>query len=61
VGNGTLWINATEPLSSRQLQRPVAAQDTGSEITGAARANHFWGWGEAAEAQAVRMEQSLRW
>ena len=36
------------------------AQDTGSAITGAVRADYFWGWGEGAEAQAGRMKQPLR-
>ena len=26
------------------------AQDTGSAITGAVRADYFWGWGDEAEA-----------
>lgn len=60
VGNGTLWINAADPLSSRRLQRLVAAQDTGSGSTGATRADHSWGWGEAAEAQAVRRAYARR-
>ncbi|MBN8508944.1 MAG: MltA domain-containing protein [Burkholderiales bacterium] len=62
VPYGTLlWIDATEPFSSRPLQRLVAAQDTGSAITGAVRADYFWGWGAEAEAQAGRMKQPLRW
>jgi membrane-bound lytic murein transglycosylase A len=36
------------------------AQDTGSAITGAVRADYFWGWGADAEAQAGRMKQPLR-
>ena len=55
-----VWIDTTEPLSSRPLQRLVTAQDTGSAITGAVRADFFWGWGEAAEMQAGRMKQALR-
>jgi membrane-bound lytic murein transglycosylase A len=55
-----VWIDSTEPLSSTPLQRLVAAQDTGSAIVGAVRADHFWGWGEIAEAQAGRMKQPLR-
>jgi membrane-bound lytic murein transglycosylase A len=62
VPYGTLlWIDSTEPLSNRPLQRLVAAQDTGSAITGAVRADYFWGWGAEAEAQAGRMKQPLRW
>jgi membrane-bound lytic murein transglycosylase A len=56
-----LWIATTEPLSSKPLQRLVLAQDTGSAITGAVRADYFWGWGAEAESQAGRMKQPLRW
>ncbi|MDE2297556.1 MAG: MltA domain-containing protein, partial [Burkholderiales bacterium] len=55
-----VWIDSTEPLSSTPLRRLVMAQDTGSAITGAVRADYFWGWGEQAEAQAGRMKQPLR-
>jgi membrane-bound lytic murein transglycosylase A len=62
-----VWIATTEPQSwsqnptpARPLQRLVLAQDTGSAITGAVRADYFWGWGEVAEAQAGRMKQPLR-
>lgn len=55
-----VWMASTEPLSATPLQRLVAAQDTGSAITGALRADFFWGWGEAAEQQAGRMKQPLR-
>jgi membrane-bound lytic murein transglycosylase A len=55
-----VWLDTTEPLSSRPLQRLVMAQDTGSAIVGAVRADYFWGWGDEAEAQAGRMKQPLR-
>ena len=55
-----VWIDTTEPLSATPLRRLVMAQDTGSAIVGAVRADYFWGWGEAAEAQAGRMKQNLR-
>jgi len=55
-----VWISTTEPLSAAPLQRLVMAQDTGSAITGAVRADYFWGPGEAAEQQAGRMKQPLR-
>ena len=55
-----VWIDTTEPLSDTPLRRLVAAQDTGSAITGAVRADYFWGWGDSAEAQAGRMKQPLR-
>jgi membrane-bound lytic murein transglycosylase A len=55
-----VWLDSTEPLSRSALQRLVMAQDTGSAITGAVRADYFWGWADGAEAQAGRMKQPLR-
>lgn len=55
-----VWLDTTEPLSSTPLRRVVMAQDTGSAITGAVRADYFWGWGDEAEAQAGRMKQPLK-
>jgi membrane-bound lytic murein transglycosylase A len=55
-----VWLDTTEPLSSKPLRRLVLAQDTGSAIVGAVRADYFWGTGAEAEAQAGRMKQPLR-
>ena len=62
-----VWLDTTEPQPwsaspppPRALQRLVVAQDTGSAITGAVRADYFWGWGEGAEERAGRMKQPLR-
>ena len=55
-----VWLASTEPLSAQALQRLVVAQDTGSAIVGAVRADFFWGWGDQAEQQAGRMKQPLR-
>lgn len=63
-----VWLDTTEPEpwtpeprpAPRPLQRLVVAQDTGSAITGAVRADYFWGWGEGAEDRAGRMKQPLR-
>jgi membrane-bound lytic murein transglycosylase A len=62
-----LWMASTEPQPwapnmppARPLQRLVLAQDTGSAITGAVRADYFWGWGEGAEDRAGRTKQPLR-
>lgn len=46
--------------TSLALQRLVLAQDTGSAITGASRADYFVGWGEAAGELAGRLKQPLR-
>ena len=42
------------------LQRLVLAQDTGSAIRGAVRADYFAGWGAAAGELAGRLKQPLR-
>ncbi|MDC8771491.1 murein transglycosylase A [Roseateles albus] len=55
-----VWLDATEPLSKQPLRKLAMAQDTGSAITGAVRADYFWGWGGEAEQQAGRMKQPLR-
>ena len=51
----TTWPNSAQPLA-----RLVLAQDTGGAIRGAVRADYFWGFGDAAGAQAGRMRQSAR-
>ncbi|WP_457323049.1 murein transglycosylase A [Roseateles sp. P5_E11] len=55
-----LWLDSTAPLSTTPLRRLVLAQDTGSAIQGAVRADLFWGWGEEAALQAGRTKQALR-
>jgi membrane-bound lytic murein transglycosylase A len=55
-----VWIDSTEPRSTTPLRRLVVAQDTGSAIVGAVRADFFWGWGETAETEAGRMKQPLK-
>jgi membrane-bound lytic murein transglycosylase A len=55
-----VWLSSTDPLGGPPIQRAVMAQDTGSAIVGAVRADYFAGWGELAETQAGRMKQPLR-
>ena len=55
-----VWVDTTEPLGNSPLRRLVLAQDTGSAIVGAVRADYFWGWGNDAAEQAGRMKQPLR-
>jgi membrane-bound lytic murein transglycosylase A len=55
-----VWLDTTEPLATRPLRRLVVAQDTGTAIVGAVRADYFWGWGDDAETAAGRMKQPLR-
>jgi membrane-bound lytic murein transglycosylase A len=52
-----VFLATTYPLSSRPLERLVAAQDTGGAIRGAVRADFFWGTGPEAGLQAGRMRQ----
>jgi membrane-bound lytic murein transglycosylase A len=54
-----VWIDTTEPRSNAPLRRLVLAQDTGSAIVGAVRADYFWGWDGNAAEQAGRMRQPL--
>jgi len=53
-----VWLASSGPTT--QLARLVLAQDTGSAIVGAVRADYFAGWGEQAGALAGRLKQGLR-
>ncbi|WP_245909638.1 murein transglycosylase A [Sphaerotilus hippei] len=62
-----VWLASTEPQPwslnpppARPMQRLVVAQDTGSAILGAVRADFFWGWGDGIEDRAGRTKQPLR-
>jgi membrane-bound lytic murein transglycosylase A len=52
-----VFLATTYPASDRPLQRLVLAQDTGTAIRGAARADFYWGYGDDAGQQAGRMKQ----
>ncbi|MFO7747463.1 MAG: 3D domain-containing protein, partial [Orrella sp.] len=52
-----LYLTTTMPSSKQPLNRLVFAQDTGTAIKGAARADYFWGFGPEAGAMAGRMKQ----
>jgi membrane-bound lytic murein transglycosylase A len=53
-----VWLASAGP--SAQLQKLVVAQDTGSAIVGAVRADYFAGTGADAGRFAASMNQSLR-
>ncbi|MEP6791965.1 MAG: MltA domain-containing protein, partial [Ramlibacter sp.] len=53
-----VWLASSGPAAN--LQRLVLAQDTGSAITGAVRADYFTGWGNDAGDLAGRLKQPLR-
>jgi len=53
-----VWLSSTGP--NGHLQRLVFAQDTGSAIVGAVRADYFAGTGLEAGDYAGRMKQGLR-
>ena len=55
-----VFLATTSPLSARPLNRLVVAQDTGTAIKGAVRADFFWGFGDEAGQSAGRMRQSGR-
>lgn len=52
-----LWLSSPGPLLN--LNRLVFAQDTGTAIVGALRADYFVGWGDAAGEVAGRLKQPL--
>ena len=53
-----VWLASSGPQV--QLSRLVLAQDTGSAILGAVRADYFTGWGAEAGDIAGRLKQNLR-
>jgi len=53
-----VWLVSHGP--SLNLQKLVLAQDTGSAIVGAVRADYFAGWGASAAELAGRLKQPLR-
>jgi membrane-bound lytic murein transglycosylase A len=53
-----VWLTTSGPQAN--LQRLVMAQDTGSAIRGAVRADYFAGWGPEAGEFAGRLKQNLR-
>ena len=53
-----LWLASSGPQLS--LRRLVLAQDTGTAITGAVRADYFVGWGAPAGEVAGRLRQPLQ-
>jgi len=53
-----VWLASSG--AQAQLQRLVLAQDTGSAIVGAVRADYFTGWGPEAGELAGRLRQPLR-
>ena len=55
-----VFIDTTSPLTGTPLQRLTLAQDTGGAIHGIARADFFWGFGDAAGREAGRMRQQGR-
>lgn len=55
-----VFLATTWPLSTKPLNQLMLAQDTGTAIRGAVRADFFWGYGDAAGREAGRMKQALR-
>jgi membrane-bound lytic murein transglycosylase A len=53
-----LWL--VSDGATARLQKMVLAQDTGSAIVGAVRADYFAGWGPVAADLAGRLKQPLR-
>lgn len=57
-----LWLDTHWPgAPARPLRRLVVAQDAGAAIKGPVRGDLFWGFGEAALAEAGRMKSTGRY
>ncbi len=57
-----VFLSTTYPASPDPLQRLVIAQDTGGAISGAPRADFFWGTGpQAAELAGKMRQQGTLW
>lgn len=55
-----VYLSTTWPNTSDPLERLMVAQDTGGAIAGGVRADFYWGFGDAAGAEAGKMRQSGR-
>lgn len=53
--NTPMWLNTKDP-DGYKIQKMVIAQDIGSAIRGAIRADYFWGHGDIAFEKAGRMK-----
>ncbi len=53
-----VYLSTSWPNSNKPLSRLMFAQDKGSAIKGAVRADFFWGFGDKAGELAGRMRQS---
>ena len=55
-----VYLSTSYPNTAEPLNRLMVAQDTGGAINGGVRADFFWGFGDAAGAQAGKMRQGGR-
>jgi membrane-bound lytic murein transglycosylase A len=55
-----VFLSSVWPMSDRPLNRLMMAQDTGGAIRGAVRVDFFWGLGDEAGSNALRMKQQGR-
>jgi len=55
-----LYVDTTHPDDGSPMRRAVVSQDRGAAITGAARADLFWGTGSEAGRLAGRTKQPVR-
>jgi membrane-bound lytic murein transglycosylase A len=55
-----VFVSTRQPGRKDALNRLMLAQDTGGAISGAVRADYFWGFGASAFVQASRMKEDGR-
>ncbi len=56
-----IWVDIEPVKDANNIRRLMIAQDTGGAITGAVRADVFWGYGAQAEEMAGHMKSKGRY
>lgn len=55
-----VWVDSTNPINGKPIQKGMLAQDTGGAITGRVRADFYWGTGKEAGQAAGLTRQPLK-
>lgn len=55
-----VWVESSNPVTGKPIQKGMLAQDTGGAITGRVRADFYWGTGKEAGQAAGLTRQPLK-
>lgn len=55
-----VWVDSSNPITGKPIQKGMLAQDTGGAITGRVRADFYWGTGKEAGQAAGLTRQPLK-